>query len=209
MPRIVFLGPPGAGKGTQAAALARALGIPHLSTGDLLRAAVAAKTPLGVEADRFMREGKLVPDELVLKILEERLAQPDAKAGYLLDGFPRTLAQAETLDRKTAVDVVVSFEIPSEEVVRRLSERRWCPTCQSVYNLSTQPPKRAGLCDRDGTELLQRPDDRPEAVRTRLKVFADQTAPLLDYYRARGLLRTVDASGSPEVVARRVRAAVG
>ena len=208
MPRIVFLGPPGAGKGTQAAGLARELGIPHLSTGDLLRAAVAAGSPLGREAEGYMRAGQLVPDELVLKILEERLARPDAGSGFLLDGYPRNVAQGETLARRTPVDRVVSFEVPSEELVRRLSERRTCPKCQSVYHLTFQPPKTRGRCDHDGAELIQRPDDRPEAVAQRLKVYAEQTAPLLDFYRRRGLLRPVDAGGSPEEVARRIRAAV-
>ena len=208
MPRIVFLGPPGAGKGTQAAGLARELGIPHLSTGDMLRAAVAAGSPLGNEADEYMRAGKLVPDALVLKILEERLALPDAKAGFLLDGYPRNLAQGETLAQRLPVDAVVSFEVPSEELVRRLSERRTCPKCQAVYHLTFQPPKVPGRCDHDGAELVQRPDDRPAAVQNRLRVYADQTAPLLDFYRQRGLLRPVDASGPPEEVARRIRAAL-
>ena len=208
MPRIVFLGPPGAGKGTQAAGLARELGIPHLSTGDLLRAAVAAGSPLGKEADGFMRAGKLVPDELVLKILEERLTHPDAKAGFLLDGYPRNLAQGETLAKRTPVDAVVSFELPSEELVRRLSERRTCPKCQSVYHLTFQPPRTPGQCDHDGTALVQRPDDRPEAVANRLKVYADQTAPLLEFYHQRSLLRPVEASGTPEEVGRRIRAAL-
>ena len=208
MPRIVFLGPPGAGKGTQAAGLARELGIPHLSTGDLLRAAVAAGSSLGREADGYMRAGQLVPDELVLKILEERLARPDAKSGFLLDGYPRNVAQGETLARRTPVDLVVSFEVAPEELVRRLSERRTCPQCQSVYHLTFQPPKTAGRCDHDGAELVQRPDDRPEAIQHRLKVYADQTAPLLAFYRQRGLLRPVDASGPPEEVARRIRAAI-
>lgn len=206
MHRIVFLGPPGAGKGTQAALLARDLGIPHLSTGDLLRGAVAARTPLGLEADDHMRAGRLVPDDLVLKILEERLARPDARTGFLLDGFPRNLAQAETLDRLTSLDAVVSFDVDSEELVRRLSDRRVCPQCQTVYNLSSRPPQAPGLCDKDGTTLVQRPDDRPEAVAMRLKVYATQTAPLLEFYRARGLLRPVDARGSLDEVARRVRA---
>ncbi len=205
MHRIVFLGPPGAGKGTQAATLARALGVPHLSTGDLLRGAVAAATPLGREADGYMRAGRLVPDDLVLRILGERLDAPDARSGFILDGFPRNLAQAEILERRVVLDHVVSFEIPPAELVRRLSARRICPTCQAVYNLDSKPPRVPGRCDRDGSELLQRPDDRPEAVEVRLRVYAEQTAPLLDFYRRRGLLRPLDASGAPEAVAERLR----
>lgn len=206
--RIVFLGPPGAGKGTQAARIAKEVGIPHLSTGDLLRAAVAARTPLGLQAEGHMRAGALVPDDLVLEILHERLEQPDARAGYILDGFPRNLAQAEELGKFSEVDRVVSFDVSPDLLVRRLSERRTCPKCNSVYNLSTNPPKVPGRCDRDGTELIQRPDDRAEAVTTRLKVYAEQTAPLLEYYRKRRLLRTVDASGAPDEVTDRVRRAL-
>ena len=208
MHRVVFLGPPGAGKGTQAAGIARELGIPHLSTGDLLRAAAAARTPLGREADGHIRAGRLVPDDLVLQILHERLDEADARAGYLLDGFPRNLAQAEALGKFADVDRVVSFEISPDRLVQRLSNRRLCPTCQSVYNLVTKPPRVPGKCDLDGAELLQRPDDRPEAVTTRLKVYAEQTAPLLDYYRKRQLLRSIDADGSPEEVTARVRKAL-
>ncbi|MGP8076856.1 MAG: adenylate kinase [Thermoplasmata archaeon] len=208
MHRVVFLGPPGAGKGTQAAQLARELGVPHLSTGDLLRGAVAARTPLGLEAESHMRAGRLVPDELVLKILHERLSQPDAREGYLLDGFPRNLAQAEALGKFAELDRVVSFDISPDLLVRRLSERRVCPTCQSVYNLSSKPPRVPDRCDSDGSSLVQRPDDRPEAVTTRLRVYVEQTAPLLDYYGQRHLLRAVDASGSPDEVAERVRRAL-
>jgi adenylate kinase len=208
MNRIVFLGPPGAGKGTQAAKLATALHVPHLSTGDLLRAAVAAGTPLGREAQGHMDAGRLVPDDLVLQILNERLARPDASNGFLLDGFPRNLAQAEKLAAITPLDAVLSFELPASLLIERLSGRRTCPQCQSVYNLATQPPKVANRCDRDGTELIQRPDDRPEAITTRLAVYAEQTAPLLGYYRKSGLLRPVDATGTPEDVAARVREAL-
>ncbi len=208
MPCLVFLGPPGSGKGTQAPALARELGIPHLSTGDLLRAAVAAGTPLGREADGHMQAGRLVPDELVLRILRERLARPDARGGCLLDGYPRNLAQAAALEGIVPVDLVLAFELPERELVARLAGRRICPTCASVYNVATAPPRSAGRCDRDGATLVQRPDDRPEAVVARLRVYAEATAPLLQHYGARGVLRTVDASGPPERVAERLRQAV-
>jgi adenylate kinase len=206
MRRIVFLGPPGVGKGTQAARISKELGVPHLSTGDLLRAAVKAGTPLGKEAQSHMDAGRLVPDDLVLRILTERLAAPDATSGFLLDGFPRNLAQAERLKAITPVDVVVSFELPARLLVERLSGRRLCPKCLTVYNVVTQPPKVAGKCDKDGTELIQRPDDLPEAISTRLAVYAEQTAPLLGYYRKTGLLRPIDATGNPDEVAARVRA---
>jgi adenylate kinase len=203
VPRIVFLGPPGAGKGTQAAIVGKTLGIPHLSTGDLLRAAVAARTPVGIEAQGFMDAGRLVPDELVLRILTERVAHADARSGFLLDGFPRNRAQAEALDRRTPIDVVVAFDLPFPELINRLSGRRICPQCQTVYNVVSQPPRTPGVCDHDGTALVQRPDDQPEAVKTRLAVYAEQTAPLLEYYRERKLLRTLDARGAaPDVTQR-------
>ncbi len=208
MPRIVFLGPPGVGKGTQATTLAQQLGVPHLSTGDLLRAAVAARTPLGLEAQGHMDAGRLVSDDLVLKILGERLAAPDAARGFLLDGFPRNLAQAERLAGITTIDLVLSFELPAKLLIERLAGRRVCPTCQSVYNIVTRPPKVEGKCDRDGTALVQRPDDRPEAITTRLAVYAEQTAPLLGFYRKSGLLRSIDAAGTPDEVAARVRNAL-
>jgi adenylate kinase len=207
--RLVFLGPPGAGKGTQAATLAQQLGVVHLSTGDLLRSAVAAGTPLGREADGHMRAGRLVPDALVLKILHERISLPDARAGFILDGFPRNLPQAEALDAITPLDRVISFEVPSRVLVDRVVDRRVCPRCATVYNVRSRPPRSPGVCDRDGETLVQRPDDRPEAVTTRLRVYAEQTAPLLEYYRSRGLLHPIDATGPPEVVAGRVQTALG
>ena len=209
MPRIVLLGPPGVGKGTQAARLAHALGLPHLSTGDMLRAAVAAGTPLGREADAHMRAGRLVPDPLVRAILTERLALPDCRTGFLLDRFPRNVAQAEELARRTPPDAVLAFDLPEDVLVERLSGRRICPRCAAVYHLGTHPPRVAGRCDRDDAPLEQRPDDRPEAVRTRLRVYAETTAPLVAHYRTAGLLRVVDARGSVEEVAARVRAALG
>jgi adenylate kinase len=204
--RIVFLGPPGVGKGTQAAQLARELEIPHLSTGDLLRAAVEAKTALGVAAEEHMRAGRLVPDDLVLGLIQDRLRQPDAARGFILDGFPRNRAQAAELTKITPVDVAVAFDLPDEVLVARLADRRVCPVCKTVYNLATQPPKVPGRCDRDGHELLRRPDDEPEAVRNRLQVYAEQTAPLLDHFRSAGLLRPIDARGTPDQVRARVRA---
>ena len=208
MNRIAFLGPPGAGKGTQAVILAEALHVPHLSTGDLLRAAVAARTPLGRQAESFMAAGQLVPDHLVLEIVAERLRSIARSEGFLLDGFPRTLAQGESLDQITPLDHVVAFEISEAELLDRLGARRQCPKCGSIYNLKTLPPRRAGRCDRDGTVLVLRNDDRPEAVRTRLKVYHAQTEPLLAFYARRGLLRRIDAVGDTQSVAARVRGAI-
>ncbi len=207
--RLVFLGPPGAGKGTQAAELARERGLAHLSTGDLLRAAVAEGTALGRAADGHMRAGRLVPDELVLELLRERLARPDAAVGFILDGYPRTLAQARTLEGIASLDVVVWFDVAREVLAERLSGRRSCPRCGTVYNVVSKPPRRPGRCDRDGAALAQRPDDRPEAVEVRLRVFAEQTAPLLEHYRERGLLRTLDGSGAADTVTERLRRLLG
>lgn len=206
MHRLAFLGPPGAGKGTQAAELARRMGLVHLSTGDLLRAAVRQRTALGEEADRYMRAGALVPDALVLGLIAERLRAPEATAGLLFDGFPRTVAQAEALEQLTPVEVVVFFDLPEAMVVQRLTERRSCPTCGTVYNLRTQPPARSGVCDRDGTTLLQRTDDTAEAVHHRFVAYRENTEPLLDFYRERGRLRVLDARGSPAEVGARLRA---
>ncbi len=208
MHRLVFLGPPGAGKGTQAARLAKDLGIPHLSTGELLRAAVAAGTPLGRDADRFIRAGHLVPDDLVVQILSERLARGDAGQGFILDGFPRTRAQAEALARITPLDRVLDFVIPESLLLERLTERRSCPKCGTVFNLKTRPPRSDAICDRDGSALVLRSDDRAEAVRTRFAAYREQTAPLTEYYRAKGILAPVDATGAPEVVEERLRRAV-
>lgn len=208
MHRLVFVGPPGAGKGTQAAILARELGIVHLSTGDVLRSAVSERTDLGIQAEGFMRAGQLVPDPLVLKIIDANLHRPSAKAGFLLDGFPRNVAQAKALANLTSLDRVIAFEIPEELLLERLTQRWSCPTCARAYNTSTQPPKVAGRCDIDGTELVQRPDDRPEAVRTRLRVYREQTEPLLAFYAAQGLLRTVVAVGNVAEVSARLRAVV-
>ncbi len=207
--RIAFLGPPGAGKGTQAKLLASELRVPHLSTGDMLRAAVKERTPPGLQAESTMKAGKLVPDALVLDLLRQRLQQPDAAKGALLDGFPRNVAQAEALTTFLPLDRVIYFEIPVGELLPRLTERRSCPACGTIYNLRSHPPAKAGRCDRDGTELVHRPDDREEAVRTRLEVYNRETAPLLEYFRSKGLLSTVRATGSVEEVQAAVRAALG
>ncbi len=208
MHRIVFLGPPGAGKGTQATTITHELGIPHLSTGDLLRAAAVAGTPLGKEADGFMRAGKLVPDNLVLRILSERIGQPDTAGGFLLDGFPRTLEQAIALQEFITLDRVLAFEIPDALLVDRLTQRRHCPKCGTVYNLATRPPKVKDRCDNDQTPLAHRADDAPEAVAMRLKVYHELTAPLIQFYEGRGLLRSIDATGSPEEVRSRIHSAL-
>ena len=206
MVRLVLLGAPGAGKGTQEAILAQELHVPHLSTGELLREEARRGTELGGEADGFMRRGELVPNDLVLRILAARLEEPPARRGFILDGYPRTPAQAETLTGITPIDHVIFFELPESMLLERLTQRRSCPACGRTYNLSTLPPARPGRCDADGSELQQRNDDRAEAVATRLRVYQEQTAPLLTYYARRGLLRRIDADGVPAQVTARLRA---
>ena len=211
--RLIFLGPPGAGKGTQAKALAREWGVPQVSTGEMLRDAVKAGTPLGREAQRVMESGGLVSDDVMVGIIAERLRQPDAARGFILDGFPRTIAQAEALNRLLkdlgqGLDAVVYFDVPEAELIRRLTGRRLCRQCQTAYHLVSAPPRREGICDRCGGELYQRDDDSEPTVRHRLEVYARQTAPLLDYYRGRSLLTTVKADGDVESITRAIRRAV-
>lgn len=193
---VIILGAPGAGKGTQAARIAEKCHLVHISTGDILRKAVADKTPLGLKAESYMKKGELVPDALVVDIIRERLLQSDEQ-GTILDGFPRTVAQADALKQalselNTAIDAVVDVEVDEEELVRRLTRRRTCRDCGRIYHLDFDPPKHEGVCNVCGGELYQRDDDKEETVKTRLKVYAEQTAPLIDYYRKAGLLCTVD-----------------
>ncbi len=214
MTRLAFLGPPGAGKGTQARDLAAELHVPQIATGDMLREAVAAQTALGVEARCYMGAGALVPDAVVIGLIAERLAKSDARRGFILDGFPRTLAQAEGLDRLLkdlgqSIDRVIFFEVGEPELLRRLTGRRACPACGATFHLAFAPPKVAGRCDRCGSALVQREDDRETTVRARLAVYAKQTVPLLDYYRDRQLLSTVSGEGDITAVRRAVRSAAG
>src|SRR5215468_3553912 len=202
---LVLLGPPGAGKGTQAKRLAARFGIPQVSTGDILRKAVKDGTELGKQAGPIMAAGKLVPDDLVVGIVRERLLQPDAGAGFILDGFPRTIPQAEKLEQalasfKKKLEAVISLEVPIETLVERISGRRSCPRDGSVYHIVQNPPRREGFCDLCGASLVQREDDKPEAVRTRMEAYAADTAPLKDFYARRGLLQVVDGVGAPEAI---------
>ncbi|HEX6810435.1 MAG TPA: adenylate kinase [Planctomycetota bacterium] len=202
--RAVFLGAPGAGKGTQAKKVAEKATLAHLSTGDMLRQEVAAKTPLGLQAKTFMDRGLLVPDDVIIGMVRVRIQQPDAKAAWILDGFPRTLAQAEALDKSlsgaAALSHVIYFAVPEAILVGRLSGRRTCSKCGAIWHVEHQPTKKAGVCDQCGGELVQRSDDRPEAIVKRLEVYRSQTAPLLAYYRDRRVLREIDANRSPDLV---------
>jgi adenylate kinase len=208
--RIAFLGPPGAGKGTQARELAREWSVPHIATGDMLREAVAAGTTLGREAKAYMDKGALVPDDVIIGMIAERLREPDARAGFLLDGFPRTLAQAEGLERllkdlNQPLERVVYFDVPEPELIRRLTGRRVCRSCGHSFHVVSNPPRREGVCDLCGGELYQRVDDSDDTVRNRLAVYRKQTAPLLDWYAGKGLLGSIEGTGSIAEIGRRVK----
>ncbi|MDK2785170.1 MAG: adenylate kinase [Bacillota bacterium] len=211
--QLVLLGAPGAGKGTQGELLAREYHIPHIATGDLLRTAMAAGTSLGEEARRYVSRGELVPDEVVIGVVRERLAAPDAEHGFILDGFPRTEAQAKSLDAfleesGRPLKLAVFLDVEPEVLMRRLSARRVCPKCGTSYHLESRPPRTPGRCDACGSELIQREDDREEVVARRLKVYQAQTEPLLDYYAQRGLLVRVGGTGRPDEILARIKAAV-
>jgi adenylate kinase len=211
--RIVLLGPPGAGKGTQAQTLAALWGIPQVASGDLLRAVVREESDLGREAASYMDRGQLVPDEFVLKLIDQRLRKKDARHGFILDGFPRNVSQAQALgaglDRAgLKLDKAVAIMLPDEEVVKRISGRRTCRKCNAMYHVAFEPPKQAGTCDKCGGELYQREDDAEETVRERIKVYDAMTLPLLDYYGGLGMLAKVDGMGRPDEVEKRIISAV-
>ena len=197
--KIIMLGAPGAGKGTQAKMLAEKYGIPHVSTGDIFRANIKEQTELGMEAKKYMDQGLLVPDELTVKILLDRVAKDDCKNGYVLDGFPRTIPQAEVLDKAVAelgesIDYAINVDVKDENIIRRMSGRRACLKCGATYHIEHIPPKQEGICDKCGSELVLRDDDKPETVEKRLKVYHEQTQPLIDFYGKKGILREVDGS---------------
>jgi adenylate kinase len=211
--RLVLVGPPGAGKGTQAEFIAAHFGVPKISTGDIFRANVSGGTPLGQQAKKYMDAGDLVPDEVTNAMVRDRLAEPDATDGFLLDGFPRNVAQADVLngmlaELDTTLSVVLDLEVDFDEVVKRLSGRRTCKKCGHVWHLEFDAPSVAGVCDKCSGELFQRDDDRPETVRRRLEVYAEQTAPLIDFYRATDQLVSIDALGAVEDVTERAIAAL-
>ena len=197
--KIIMLGAPGAGKGTQAKMIAKEYGIPHISTGDIFRANIKEGTDLGKEAKTYMDAGQLVPDELTVKILLDRVAKDDCKEGYVLDGFPRTIPQAEVLDEALTklgdkIDFAIDVDVPDENIVRRMGGRRACVTCGATYHIQHVPPKKEGICDTCGSELILRDDDKPETVSNRLKVYHDQTQPLIDFYTKKGVLKSVDGT---------------
>lgn len=203
--KIIMLGAPGAGKGTQAKMIADKYHVPHISTGDIFRANIKEGTALGIEAKKYMDQGQLVPDELTVKILLDRVAKEDCKNGYVLDGFPRTIPQAEVLDKALAdlgdsVDFAIDVEVPDENIIKRMGGRRACLSCGATYHLEHIPPKAEGICDRCGKELILRDDDKPETVEKRLHVYHEQTRPLIDFYRAKGILKEVDGTRKMEEV---------
>ncbi|MEK7271649.1 MAG: adenylate kinase [Nitrospirota bacterium] len=212
--RLVLLGAPGAGKGTQAKKLIEKHGIPQISTGDILRKAVADGTPLGKEAKSYMDKGELVPDKVVIGLIEDRLKQPDCKKGFILDGFPRNTAQAETLDAmlkklNMPLDSALSVDVPKDDLMKRLTGRRTCKGCQQMYNVYFSPPKKNGVCDKCGGELFHRDDDKEETIKRRLDVYDAQTAPLINYYKKSGILKSVIGVGGIDEIFKKVCSVLG
>ena len=208
---LILFGPPGAGKGTQGKRLSEDLRLPYIATGDMLREAVADETELGKKVGKYMEEGDLVPDDVITEVIRERVQEEDAQDGFILDGFPRTIPQAEALDEQLEhlgreITAALLVEAPKEEVIKRISGRRQCVEAGHVYNIHFDPPKRDEVCDQDGSRLEQRSDDRPEKVKHRLEVYREQTSPLVDYYEERGLLRRFDGARSPTEVYDHIRA---
>lgn len=195
---LIFLGAPGAGKGTHAAILAKKLNIPTISTGDIIREALKSGTEMGLKAKEYTNAGKLVPDEIVIGIIRERLSKDDCKGGFILDGFPRTIPQAEALDKMVQLDRVIELDASESLIMKRLSGRRVCGKCGATFNVDTMPPKKEGICDKCGSALIQRKDDLPETVKERLKVYHAQTEPLVGYYKKTGKLVTVDGGKALE-----------
>ena len=197
--KIIMLGAPGAGKGTQAKQIAKKYGIPHVSTGDIFRANIKEGTALGMEARSYMDKGQLVPDDLTVKILLDRVAKPDCKNGYVLDGFPRTIPQAEVLDKAVTelndkIDYAIDVDVPDENIINRMSGRRACLKCGATYHIVNVPPKKEGICDSCGSELVIRDDDKAETVKKRLETYHEQTQPLIEYYTKKGILKSVDGT---------------
>ena len=212
--KIIMLGAPGAGKGTQAKMIADKYGVPHISTGDIFRANIKNGTELGMEAKKYMDQGLLVPDELTVRNLLDRVAQDDCKNGYVLDGFPRTIPQAEVLDSELTklgdhIDYAINVDVPDENIVKRMSGRRACLTCGATYHIEHVPPKKEGICDVCGSELVLRDDDKPETVKNRLNVYHEQTQPLIDFYTEKGVLKTVDGTVPMEEVFAAITAILG
>ena len=197
---LVFLGPPGVGKGTYAKELSKRYNIPHISTGDIFREEIRKGTELGKKVKSYVERGELVPDEIVIEVVRKRLSQDDCKRGFILDGFPRTINQAIALDSIVKVDLVFNFVAPKSVIIERLSGRRICRKCGAIYHIKFNPPKRPGICDKCGGPLYQREDDKPEVIEERLRVYEKQTAPIVDYYRKKGILVEVDASRNMEEV---------
>ncbi len=211
---LILLGAPGVGKGTQGALISKEYGIPQISTGDILRSEVKNETELGKKAKAYMEKGELVPDDVIIEMMEKRIKQDDCKNGFILDGFPRTVAQAEAFDKMLSkngleLDKVILIDVPEDEIIERLTGRRICPNCGAVYHIKNNPPKVDGVCDRCGSKLIQRDDDREDVVRKRLEVYKESTMPLVDYYMKTSKLVKVDGTGDIEEIFARIKKILG